>query len=336
MIDLTNQHEVDQYGQKLGQRIMDAVGEAQHNAPRTRQSEARVLGMSELGGCREYIRASISGDPKDPVRKIKWAAFIGTAVGDFMESALVQTFHGFSKQGKLTVTLPSGIQISGSSDGRMLPPGEHDDFPHGGIIDFKSKNGLEDVMRDGPELKEYIQVSGYLMAEVDAGVLPETAMAHLVYIDRSGKTDRAHVVTVTVAQARQWLELADERLREVADAMAAGVSQSYLRDQAESKCWYFQCPFYSKCWPNGAYLPDGEITHPDIIKAVESYVVGREMVKSGERMQANAKIVLNPDPDHPESMVRGRTPNGTTVNWKDSQRGGELFYTIDIRTPREQ
>lgn len=334
MIDLENPGAVQQYGLKLGQKIMDSVGDWQHNSPRTQQSRSRVLGMSELGGCREYIRATIAGDPKDPVRKIKWAAFIGTAVGDMMETALVTSFEKFAKQGRVTLHLPrTGVEVSGSSDGRMLPPGEHSEYPHGGIIDFKSKDGIAEIQRSGPELKECVQISGYLIAEVDAGNLPPTAMGHLVYIDRSGKVDKAWVYTVTVADARRWLDLAEQRLLEVADAIATGTSQSYLRDQAESKCWYFQCPFYTACW--SGYQPTEEITMAEVVEAVAQYVDGRNMAKDAKTLMDNAKLVLNPDPEHPESMVRGRTPDGTTVNWKDTARGGELFYTIDVRSPRD-
>jgi hypothetical protein len=319
--------DLQRHGAAIGQQIMAQVGRWQATSPRTLQSTMRVLGMSELGGCREYVRASVSGDPKDPQRELKWPAFIGTAVGDFMERALVERAEaGWETQVKLTLTLPNGMSVSGSTDV----------YNRKYVVDFKTKDGTAEVKRDGPKLKEVIQISGYLIALVDAGGVDDDAVGVLVYIDRSGKDSQSHTFTVSIADARRHLLRAVERLDEVADAMATGVSQSYLRDEPESWCWYIQCPFYTACWTG--YQPADEITHPELVSAIEMYAEGRRLRKQADNLMDTAKAKLYVDYDHKvEGLVAGGpAKGGMSLKWTDREyAGGELRPSIDLREARK-
>lgn len=304
---------------EIGKLVMDTVGEWQNNSARTQQSTRRILGMSELGGCREYIRASIAGDPKAPGSRLKWPAFVGTAVGDFAERALEETLPGSEAQRRVTVKLPqSGIEVSGSTDSIML------DLR---LLDFKTRDGLEEVMRDGPPFKERVQISGYLTAAIAEGRLPAEATGHLVYLDRSGKNKKAHVWGLTAEEAADYLRQADERLLEVATALATG--ERAPRDEPESYCWHIECPFYNACWEG--HQPTSEITHPDQIRAVEMYAEGRDMKKAGEKLQDNAKAILNPDPER--DPVEGNTPTHS-IKWTLSNRYGRISQQIDVRARR--
>jgi hypothetical protein len=312
------QHE----GQKLGVEIMEAIAEYDRRRPRSQQSEARVLGPSEVGHCREYVRATIAGDPKSPPTKVKWPAFIGTVLGDGIETVLKEIL-GFGTQEKLTCTLPSGIKVVGSSDGRR---------DRSLILDLKSKDGLVVIKNDGPSLKELIQLSVYLIGALQMGMVDETALASLVYYDRSGATKEMWVYTIDVTLAREFLEMADERLVDVQNALASGTSQGHLRDMPESWCYYVECPFYKACWPEGAYAPTNKIEHEMHVKAVMQYVQGRDMAKAGASMQRVAKTTLNPDPTDEHARVSGVAPDGTVLKWTDYEgRGGEILQRIDVR-----
>lgn len=282
------------YGAVIGKKIMAAVGAYQNKAPRTLQATMRQLGVSELGGCREFIRASVSGDKKDPPKEVNWPAYCGTAVGDFVEQA-AKAELGADTQLEVTVTLPnSGIRVMG-----------HTDIVDDDLVDLKTRDGLEEVMRDGPKFKECVQVSGYLVALIEEGRLPETACAILVYLDRSGRTSDTWTFTINLRQARNYLLAADDRLADIAQAITTGVSQAHLRDEPESWCFHVKCPFYTACWDG--YQPDAHITDPQLIRAIQNYDYGRAQAKAGESLMRSAKALLNPHGDGNDA-VEGWTP----------------------------
>lgn len=327
--DLAANEKLQEYGADVGRRIMAAVGRYQNNSPRTLQSTMRQLGMSEVGGCREYIRASVAGDKKDPPKDVSWPAFVGTAVGDFVEAA-AKAELGAQTQTTVLVKLKVGdqaIQVQG-----------HTDIVDGDLIDLKTRDGIEEVKRDGPKMKECIQVSGYLMALVGTGELGPDAVAILVYLDRSGRTSETWTFTIDQRQARDYLKHVEDRLADVATALASGVSQSYLRDEPESWCWHVKCPFYTACWPEEAYNATEKLTDPQIIQAIQNYDFGRVLKKRGDDLQRAAKALLNPSP---EKQVTGVTPpvevyeNGFNVkrrlSLKFTLRSGSFGEAIDVR-----
>lgn len=288
--------EADEFGASLGAMIYDAMREAQNTAPRTLQSQARVLGMSELGGCREYIRASVAGEPKSDRGILKWPAAVGTAVGDWAENAVLAMFPDAVTQETVSLTLPkSGITVTGHLDvrgGRSF------------IADFKTKDGLADVRRKGSSFKEKVQVAGYLIAAMQADLVDDDATAHLVYLDRSGKEIQPYVVSIDVEQAHALLAAVEERLDDVARALAAGEGQSYLRDEPESWCFNVGCPFYSACW--AGYEPSQEITHPKELQAVQEFVEARAAEQEAVQIRATKREALR--------GIEGRTV-GLTPEW---------------------
>lgn len=310
--DLKPGDDLQEFGQRLGAFIIQTVGQWQANSKRSQQSTMRVLGMSELGGCREYIRASVAGDPKDNSNEVKWPAAVGTWVGDGMETALLESLPGTRTQTRVTVTLPkTGISISGSIDAEILGAR---------LIDFKSKNTVYEVRRRGPEFKEKVQISGYLLAQIAEGNLPPDATGHLVYIDRSGASKEAWVWSVDAEGAKGWIDAADERLEDVAQALATGSSQGGLRDMPESWCANVGCPFYTACW--GEYVPTEVIDHPMVMQALEDYDFARALKKEAEALILNAKQSLD--------GVEGASDK-FTISWKVREGEYGLVKTIDVR-----
>lgn len=311
-------------GQQIGLDILEAVRVHQNNAPRTQQSDKRILGPSELGGCREYIRASIAGDQKAPATRVKWAAFLGTVTGDAIEDAIRAEMKDAVTQERVTVTLPSGIRATGSLDFRI---------GRGLIGDLKSKSGLADIMADGPSLKNLIQISAYLVGSIQADIVDPDAIASLVYFDRSGDEKRMYVFSIDVDDAWYFLEVADKRLAEISEAMAAGVTQSYLRDEPESWCFHTQCPFYNACWGSEEYNPTGKIEHPRHVAALKQYDEMRQIKKTAEAGMAQAKHELFPDLTDEHTKIEGVWAGGLSVKWRLTQNAktGFISYTIDVR-----
>jgi len=310
-------------GQQLGLDILEAVRKHQLAAPRTQQSDKRILGPSELGGCREYIRASIAGDPKEPATRVKWAAFLGTVTGDAIEEAVRAQIPGAVTQERVTVTLPSGTRATGSLDIRL---------GREGIIDLKSKSGITDIMSEGPTLKHLIQISAYLVGALQADLVEPDAYASLLYFDRAGDEKRMYAFVIDVEDAMYFLDVADRRLLDIAEAMATGVTQSYLRDEPESWCFHTQCPFYQACWGGEDYNPTGKITDARSTEAIRRYDKLRSIKKTAEAGIAQAKSQLFPDQTDERTKVEGVTSDGLQLKWRLKENAsGFISYVIDVR-----
>ena len=307
--------------------------------PRSTQTH---IGPSELGHCREYVRAKVAGDEQRELPIVKWAAFIGTAVGEMLEE--VMKTRGAMTQTPVSYTLPRhGFQVHGSLD-VLWPkvPAEYDALPYdppldgtvfNQVWDWKSKDGIDGVMREGPARKEWIQISVYLLAALDRGYVDEDGIGVLVYYDRSGKDKQVWTQAVTVREARGWIETAEERLDDVIAALAKpsyGDGERHLRDEAESHCFYFGCPFYWQCWPE-SYQPDGVITDERSIKAMEQYDAGRELAKVAKKLQDEAKGILGVGEENP---VAGRSDTWQ-LDWKLRESYGVLVRQIDLRRRRD-
>lgn len=321
--DPVDKDELNALGWLIGEFVMQSVGKADAMRERSLQSEARHLGMSELGGCREYIRASVNGDPKEIGERTKWAAFVGTEVGDGVEASLKKVEPRIVTQQEVSVTLGNGITIDGHTDAQ---------FGRRRLIDLKTKDGTDDVRLspDGPDFKEKVQISGYLIGLIEKGLMDEDATAHLVYLDRSGRDPKAWVFSITAQEARGWLVAAEERLEEVAHALATGASQGPLRDMPESWCFRVQCPFYTACWGGEEYNPTNQVD-PYYDEFLEMYDRGRAQKKAGENLIRNAKAELNPEPGNDDLMISGMGER-LRIKWtlKENQSGW-VTPTIDVR-----
>lgn len=275
--------EVAEFGQSLGDGIHEAMVQYQNNAARTQQATARVLGMSDLGGCREFIRATVAGEPRDSKVNLKWAAAVGTAVGDWVENAIEAMFPEAVTQETITLDLKVKddlvVHITGHLDARI---------GRTAIVDIKTKNGLAEVRRQGASWENLVQVSGYLVGSHQMGIVDDDASAHLVYLDRAGSDTIPHVVSIPMERALSILEANSERLQDVATALATG--RTAPRDKPESWCFNVGCPFYKLCWTG--YEPTDIIEHADELKAVEEFVEARAKVNEWTSIRLAKRAAL--------------------------------------------
>jgi hypothetical protein len=316
---MTTQYDASQRGHELGLSVMAAIGDWQSGTDRSKQSAARQLGMSEMGGCREYIRASIAGEPKHIENPLKWAAFVGTAVGDLVEEILGPM--GFTTQETAVVKIP-GIEIS--------VKGHLDLRDKSRVADIKTVDGTDTVQREGPSFKHQAQISGYLVAKVQDGTIePEEATGHLVYLDRSGKNPDPFVWSLSYERALEVLDLVRERLLDVQHALATasreGRDGRLMTDEPESYCFAISCPFYNRCWEG--YVPTGTIEHPRELDAVRRYIEARDEVNAAKGRQEGARADLE--------GVEGITLRGETVRWTITEKPSGGYSTrLDVRVPK--
>lgn len=312
------------HGDAVKERVVDAIIDARESSARSQQATARVLGMSDLGGCREFIRATIAGDPKSTRRELKWPAEVGTAVGDYVEAVMENA--GMDVQETVTLTLPGiGVQITGHLD--------EIDVVNGDLIDNKTVNGLAEVKREGPSDKYAVQISGYLVAAVQEGRLTEDAIGTLMFFDRSGAESDPYCWSITYQMALTILDWARERLLDVQDALAKGNREDregrLMTDEPESWCWAVGCPFYDACW--AGYTPTETIEHPFILAAVDRFIQARD----DEVDAANRRKAARDDLRAVEGIVDVGEHKGTIIRWTlaESQRG-TISDRLDVRKPK--
>lgn len=272
--------------------VQDAVRNLSMNTTRTLQQLEHVVGVSEMGACRNYLVHMVKGTEYDDPTDIKWPAFIGTALGERLELAMA-TLDGTRTQVPLTVTLPSGLAVGGTCD--VLRPDA--------VWDFKAVNGLQMIRRSGPTLQQKAQIMLYLLAAIQAGLIPEEeAVAVLVFVDRSGVNPEPYVWMEKFDPS--IIEQVDERLADVVYAVQTG--EEAQRDQPYEWC-KVACPFFTKCRGQELHA-SGLIEDEEVIQATKFYREGLKLEKEGKALKDEAKERLK--------GVEGSTGE-TMISWTD-------------------
>ena len=268
-------------GLDLAFMVRDAVSAHSMNSARSAQSRARLIGPSEIGGCRAYLARVIADVPFDDMsHDVKWAAFIGTALGAAIESAMAAEYPDeVITQVPVEAMLPSGLKIAGNAD--IVRKGT-------GVVDIKSVDGLEAVRRAGPTFKQLAQVMVYLLGLIQGGHLPPDATWSLVFVDRSGRDDTPVVYEGTLNM--DVITMIDARLEDVMYAVEYDLD-SAPRDEPFDWCVKV-CPMFSKCRGKDEHVVSGLITNEDIITAAKLYAEGQQLKKTGERLMDETKQML--------------------------------------------
>lgn len=299
---------------RLAPAILQALIDFENAKPRNRQVR---LGPSELGGCREYVRNVMIDTPQADSEVWPVAAVVGTLVGAHMEAVLADAMGALTEV-PVTTTLPNGVKVSGHSD--VVLPSEN------AVVDAKTKNELHEVLRDGSSLDNKCQVSVYTLGLVQKGLLTEGATAHLIYVDRSGMQQFLHETVLEWDDILGYVDLVVERLNDVLEAQAhidnGEVEYARdLRDKTPPFCFSerVMCPFRFVCWQGSEWVPNEEITDPDVIADVEKYAAIRDETRAVDSIRKELRERLR--------GVSGLTPSGFSVVWSGTERSPALFVT---------
>jgi hypothetical protein len=261
--------------------IQTAIETYDAKRPRSIQSREGVLGPSDLGFCRQKALLTLRGVPYSD-SKSTWSAVVGTAVGEWVEAAIKDTFPdwlvGSIDNARVTYEMTNGAAISGTPDVIAVPLNA--------LLDLKTKDGFEWEKRNGASQNHIYQRHAYARGAVAAGLLDGSKPVYVgnVYLDRSGHEGTPYVV----------LELLDETLDDeiaswVDDVIYARMhEEDASRDVAAPVCEKI-CEFFTVC--RGA-LPVGDevevFTDPHILTAIEMYVEGRDAAKHYEAQRKAA------------------------------------------------
>lgn len=267
--------------QLMAARVLTAIRENTMRSARARQQAEHRIGASEIGLCRSYLKYMTIGTEYDPREDPKWPAFIGTAIGDHVESAYKAIYPNSIIQADFESTLPSGKVIPCHSD--VI------DQDLNALVDVKTKDGLGQVLYEGKPSRQYrYQVAIYLLGAIQAGLLKPGARAYLVYLDRSGKEYTPCVIEVEVDDAL-YVEIDDW----IEDAMyAVQYDVEAPKDQPYNFC-EAACPFFSTC-RGGETLAEGLIEDEEAAAALKARIAAMAEIKRNESIKESADTVLRP------------------------------------------
>jgi hypothetical protein len=183
------------------------------------------------------------------------------------------------------------------------------------VLDYKTKDGLTWVKRDGTSQGYQFQRHLYALGAHQSGFFPNHKLEEVrvgnVYYDRAGQEPLPHVQIEpfsheVIRQATWWLD-------EVVEAFLAG--EEATKEPPREMCAK-TCGFFTKC---RAYDTDveGMIKDQKYLGAIEMYVEGNELEKEAKKMKRSAQIIL--------SGVEGHTPTHS-LRWTLVNGGS---YTVD-------
>lgn len=271
---------VAEFEQDTARQVEQAIIDFGNHSTRSRQSVNHVLGVSDIGHCREYARRMILQEPHGvQPTTYAMASFAGTAIGSLAEDAVIASLSKMPalKQRKVTVLLPGDITLTGHPD-LVLP---------NAVIDFKTADGLAVVRADGASTQQRFQVTLYAKALIDVGMIEPDAWCVLVWLDRSGRETRPHVQAwrydpAIVEEAAQWID----------DVLYAyRNNEEASRDKPREFCWAC-CPFVQSC-RGGDTDATGLLDDPAIETAIAVLDDAKVRAKSAENDRKAALAVLN-------------------------------------------
>ena len=264
----------------IGLRVYDAYTGHTMRSARSQQQEERRIGASEIGLCRSYLKHMIVETPYDDsaAEDPKWMAFVGSALGDRIETAYLDSYPNVTIQSDFETEFPSGLTVPGHAD--IV------DVDYNCVIDIKSKDGLTMVKAGGASRSNRYQIASYLLVLIQAGVLKEGARAFLVYLDRSGRDPHPHVVEVVVDDT-----LIAEIESFMGDAIyAAKYNVEAEWDQEQGFCENY-CQFYTSCRGKQT-LAEGVIESEEAKVALKVYLEAKDTEKSATGRKKEASEVL--------------------------------------------
>ena len=249
---------------------------------RTLQSDAGIIGPSDLGFCRQKAALMTRGVPASDSKPI-WAAQMGTATHLYVGAALREAFPNWIIDNQRVVAeFPSGAKVGGTPD--II------DRDSNAIIDVKTVDGFERVKRYGTSMNHKYQRHTYALGAMQAGLLDpfEPVTVANLYLDRSG--GEADGLLVSTEFDPLLTNEIDQWITDVTYAVLHNEDAS--RDVAAPVCEKI-CEFFTVCRGDLPVSENERLDGPEVFEAVDLYREGVALEKQGKQMKDEAKTVLS-------------------------------------------
>lgn len=210
---------------------------AEASRDRTVQTQQRLLGVSDIMGCRSYAARFLNGDTFTDADQSS-AAMAGTAIHAYVLPIMAEDDDQREYERELTVTLSNGFQVLGHGD--LL------DFREPSATDLKTVDGLAGVKRHGatPQQRMQRQLTGAGMVQTGEVSDPRDLIVRNVWMDRGDLLATPHVEQEPYDPS--WLDTAATWVDEVAYHVDNDLVEQAPKDKDIFWCRQF-CPFVAAC-----------------------------------------------------------------------------------------
>ncbi len=346
------EHEMDEFERTAAATVYQTIQNAANGTARSGQAREFRLGMSNIGHCQQAAVFMVKQTPATDERD-KSAAFFGTVAGDAIETQMKLDHPGWLFQEEGVFQIPSGGELGCHID-IVVPAseavtkeeflenareraaaelrrelGEDVEVPERvyvqGVWDLKSKDKLDIVKKYGPSKQQVFQVSGYVSAMIDKGLLDgdQPIWVTDVYFDRSGAQHEAY-------SFGWWY---DPAVLEEIDEWIHGVKYAVINDGEALKekprewCWSY-CEYATLCRGNDTDA-EGLIEDPEILAAIQTYQEEAEKEREAKKAKDVAKLHIPLEVSGSTGTHNARWVYRNPTEVKAGTRAG--YWMLDVR-----
>jgi hypothetical protein len=276
------------------------------------------LGVSDLGYCASKALYKLS-EVEATDAPVSRSALMGTAAHDLGAAARKAFNPALLVEVELSITLPSGIVITGHAD--EIDPNEPS------VTDLKTvadEAALLALRKTGSTEQQRFQRQLYYLGAAQAGLVPEVGTVRNVWVDRAGQADWCYVEQEpfdinTVHAADRWLE----------DVIyAAKHGEEAPRDKHFDHCRSY-CEFFTHCRGHQAH-GDFLITDPEMVTAAQMVVAGRAQEKEAKGLSETGKRVLAVLQQSAEGDVASFEAEGFRIRWTKVNGEQRSYWKLDV------
>jgi hypothetical protein len=269
--------------QTIADEVYAAMNALSRNSARSEQAADFRAGVSDLGFCSERLRRML--DKQEPEDRDLLPAFIGTAIGEYVERAYLEA------NPDALVQMEVQIELVDRDGLRYLLTGHPDIIHRNLLLDVKTTRSLEYPRRLGASQQQNFQRHLYALGAFDAGLFSvdslDDVMVGNVWVDRSADERALHVEIQPYS--REVVNEAADWLAEVVWAYAN--DEPALKEPPREVC-QAACGFFPTCRALDTDTT-GLLTDPKVLTAVSMYQEGLAMEKKGGRLKNQAKPQLS-------------------------------------------
>lgn len=302
---------------QIADAIYGAIQSASNYSERSQQSASFRIGPSDLGFCSEKVRRMLVGIPEPETDKLP--AFIGTALGDHVEKAVLEYLWP-------NAIIQSEVTVELQGDQRTYTISGHPDILiDNKVLDVKSVDGLDVKRKSGPDMQQQFQRHCYAKGAFEAGLLTadslDDVMVANVWIDRAAKDRELHVQMEpysedVVRQAAMWID----------DVIYAYLNEGEAQKEPPFAMCQKTCGHFATCRA-GEGVVSGLITDPELLAAVDLMVEARELESRAKRMKNSAQVALK----GVEGSTGAYSLKWTLINGGPVTYDRNSFLRLDLR-----
>jgi hypothetical protein len=300
---------------------------AEMSRDRSQQTQQRILGVSDIMGCRSYGARFLAGDPFTDA-DVSQAALRGTWIHNAV-LPIIADARGADHEVKVDVALPNGMTVRGHVD--LIEP----DPPM--VLDLKTSDGLAGPRRHGADRQQRMQRHLYGAGYVQNGAWTGEAIPGLtvgnVWMDRNDLLEPPHVELEPYDPT--WLDTAATWVDEVQyhiDQGPEGIANA-PRDRDVFWCRNF-CPFVTACRGPEAVAVDEVIESDELAVAAAMRREAIDMEKEAKEIRKAADAVLERVKDA-RVLVKGEAGTfrvaSTWVNPSSYEVNRQGYYKTDVK-----